>query len=221
MTRLCKRVCSTCLLIALLGGVCLLCGCAAVAVIDRAIPKSIDAQYKGLAGQKVAVMVWAPLGARIDYPNLQKDTATSVQAYLIAKADEDEFKLTQYPWEARSVVRFQKEHPETEAQAVAEYAPRISGITRLIYVEIGEFATRSETTVQLLKGNMLGNVKVVEIKDGKATTTFQRNGVRVQYPRKSKEGVIDVPESVIYRETVGAFALEVAQLFYGHVIEED
>ena len=49
------------------------------------LPKSEDAKYKGLAKQKVAVMVWADRGTRIDYPNLQLDTGNTIQAKLISQ----------------------------------------------------------------------------------------------------------------------------------------
>lgn len=64
-------------------------GCQVAGYFASAIPKSVDAQYKGLAGQKVAVMVWADRGLRIDWPNLELDTGNGIQSYLLAKTDED------------------------------------------------------------------------------------------------------------------------------------
>jgi hypothetical protein len=196
-------------------------GCGVAAVVGKAIPKSEDAQYKGLANQKVAVMVWVDRGIRIDYPNLRLDTANTIQADLIAKTDQAELKETQFPYEGRSVVRFQNEHPEMEGRPASEYAPRMKGITRLISVEISEFGTRSETAVQLLKGAMRGNVKVIEVENGKSKIVYERADVQVQYPPKSPEGVIDRPEGEIYAGTVHAFSLRIAQLFYGHVVEDE
>lgn len=195
-------------------------GCSAVGLIASAIPKKVDAKYKGLAKQKIAVMVWASLGTRIDFPMLQKDTTTMIQSDLIAKNDEDELKETQFPWEPRSVVLFQKEHPELETQSAKEYASRISGITRLVYVEITDFSTRGSTAPQLLKGTMTGNVKVVEVENGKSKMGFELNGISIFFPPKSPEGTMDVPEDVIYRETIKSFAQSVAELFYTHPVEE-
>ena len=195
-------------------------GCALVAIVGRAIPKSVDSEYKGLAKQKVAVMVWADRGTRVDWPTIQIDAANTMQAYLIAKKDEDDLKEIQFPWEPRSILRFQKEHPELEGRPATEYAQRISGITRLITVEVGDFTTRSETAVQLLKGSMVGNVKVIAIEDGKATIVYERSGVRATFPPKAPEGVVDMAESRVYAGTVNAFGLAVAELFYGHIVED-
>lgn len=195
-------------------------GCVLAGWVAAGVPKSEDAKYKGLAKQRVAVMVWAERGTRIDYSSLQLDLGNTIQTTLLAKADEADVKDIQFPYEVRSVLRFQKEHPELEGRSITEYAQRISGITRLVYVEIGDFTTHSDTAVQLLRGTLTANVKVVEVNGGKAKIVYEINNVRTNFPPKDKDGVIDVPEQAIYAGTVRAMGLQIAQLFYGHVIED-
>jgi hypothetical protein len=195
-------------------------GCQAIGYFASAIPQSVDAQYKGLAGEKVAVMIWADRGLRIDFPNLQLDTGNGIQSFLLAKTDEDSLKKTQFPWEVRSVLRFQKEHPELESRSITEYAHRISGVTKLIFVEIGDFSTRSGTAVQLFRGGMTANLKVLDVKPGASTVVYEKQHIQVNFPPKSPEGVIDASEALIYNGTVNAMSLEIAELFYPHVIED-
>lgn len=195
-------------------------GCALFAVFASAVPKSEDAKYKGLAKQRVAVMIWADRATRVDFQTLQLDLGNTIQSILLSKASEDDVKDIQFPYEVRSVIRFQKEHPELEGRNAAESAQRMSGITRMIYVEIGDFTTRSDTAVQLMRGSMATNVKVVEISGGKAKVAYEANNLRSIFPPKQKEGVIDVPEQTIYAGTVQAMGQQIAELFYGHVIEE-
>jgi hypothetical protein len=123
-------------------------------------------------------------------------------------------------WEVRSVLRFQKEHPELEGRSITEYAHRISGIDRLIFIEIADFSTRNGTAVQLLKGGMTANVKVLEIGDKSSKIVFEELHVQVNYPPKAPEGVIDMSEAAVYGGTVDTMALQVAQLFYPHIIED-
>jgi len=196
-------------------------GCALFAVFASAVPKSEDAKYKGLAKQRVAVMPWAERSTRIDYQTIQLDLGNTIQSTLLAKAGEADVKDIQFPYEVRSVIRFQKEHPELEGRGIAEYAQRISGVTRLIYVEIGDFTTRSDTAVQLMRGAITANVKVVEISGGKSKIVYEVNNLRSYFPPKQKEGVIDVPEQAIYAGTVQAMGQQIAELFYGHIVEED
>lgn len=195
-------------------------GCQLIGFVAATIPQSVDAQYKGLAKQKVAVLVWADRGTRIDFPNLQLDLGNGVQANLIAKANESSLKGSQFPWESRSVLRFQREHPELEGRAVTEWAHRLSGITRLIFIEVPEFSTRSGTAIQLLKGGMTANVKVLEIGASQSKIVYERQNVQVTYPPKVKEGVVDVPEIAIYSGTVNEMALTIAKLFYPYAIED-
>ncbi len=195
-------------------------GCTILGFFAAAVPRSVDAEYKGLAGEKVAVMVWADRGLRIDFEHLQLDTANAIQSNLLAKTNESSLKNTTFPWEPRSVVRFQKEHPEFEGMSVTEYAHRISGITRLIFVEVGYFSTRSGTAVQLMRGEMMVNVKVLEVKPGKSTVIYEKQNLQVSFPERSPEGVLDVPEAVIYNGTIKAMARSIAELFYPHVIED-
>ena len=117
----------------------LMSGCGAVGWFASSMPKSEDAKYKGLAKQRVAVMIWAERSTRIDYQTIQLDLGNTIQATLLAKADQDDVENIQFPYEVRSVIRFQKEHPELEGRSITEYAQRIAGITRMIYVEIGDF----------------------------------------------------------------------------------
>ena len=170
-------------------------GCGTLGYVAANLPKSEDAKYKGLAKQKVAVMVWADRGTRIDYPNLQLDTGNTIQAQLISKADEADVKEIQFPWEVRRCCASRRSILNSKGAPITEYAHRISGITRLIYVEVGDFSTRSDTAVQLLRGSMNTNVKVVEIGNGTSKVVYEINNLNTLFPPKQKEGVIDKPEA--------------------------
>jgi len=195
-------------------------GCQIFGAVASKIPRSRDAQYKNLAGQRVGVLAWTHRGIRIDYPNLQIDMANAIQAQLQAKTDESSLEETTFPWEPRSVLRFMREHPELEAQGVTEWAPRVSGIDRLIYIEIVDFSTRSGSAVQLLRGGITVNVKVVEIQNRAATIGYERQHMRLYFPPNAPEGVVNVSEAAIYNGTVTVASREIGRLFYPHVIED-
>jgi hypothetical protein len=96
----------------------------------------------------------------------------------------------------------------------------MAGLSRLIYVEVNDFTTRSDTAVQLLRGSISANVKVLEIEQGKSKVVYEINNLRTYFPPKQKDGVIDVPEQAIYAGTVKDMGVQIAQLFYGHVVED-
>src|SRR5689334_16222951 len=120
-------------------------GCAVLGVAAHAVPVTIKPAYTGLKGQSVAVMVWADRSIRIDFPKVSLDLSNYVQTTLAKSVGLDETKEiltgTTFPYEPRSVVRFQQDHPEIQSQQVTEFAPRL-GVTRLIYIEIEQLQTR-------------------------------------------------------------------------------
>lgn len=194
-------------------------GCEVLSVVGSAIPMTVDAEYTGLKGQKVAVMCWVDRGIRIDYPQLQLDTATFIQTQLTEHKTDSDLKGSTWPWEPRSVVRFQREHPELEGRPINEYGQRITGVTRLVYIEVDQFSTRGDETVQLKRGRMLGRVKVLDITDGKAKIVYEKQNLEVAFPEDRPEGVLDMPEAQVYGETVKLFGTAVAQLFHSYQVE--
>lgn len=178
----------------------------------------VQAKYKDLKGQSVAVMVWADRGIRVDFPHIQLDTANGIQSKLVkARKDKnDELKDTKFPMSAATVVRFQEDHPEWAADSIEEIAPRL-GVSRVIYVEIDGFQTRSDSAVDLFRGTLTATVRVVEVTNGKARVVHTEEDMRNIYPEKSpEEGVPSIGDFETYRQTVDAFTTSVANLFYTH-----
>src|SRR5687768_9228015 len=119
-------------------------------------PETVQPKYMGLENQSTGVMVWADRGLRIDWPMIQLDLANTVQQKLtdFQKGKGRESKTlvgTTFPVLPASIVRYQKDHPEIEAMPVTDIAPRL-GVKRLIYVELEDFATRSNQQVALYRG---------------------------------------------------------------------
>src|SRR5579885_2241091 len=104
-------------------------GCNVLGLASYIAPSpTINAAYKGLAGQRVAVMVWTDGAMKIDWPTLQLDVAHGIDSRVEGKAKEkgapSELKGTTFAM-PESVLRFQRDHPETETQAITDVAPRM------------------------------------------------------------------------------------------------
>ncbi|HEV7300845.1 MAG TPA: hypothetical protein VGN72_15875 [Tepidisphaeraceae bacterium] len=208
-----------------------LAGCGPLAVLANAMPKPpIKPKYTGLQDQSVAIMVWTDRGVRIDWPGISLDVATGVHNRLATPKDAKgkpqkvakELTGAKFPYIPASVVRFQREHPETEGMPITEVAPRL-GVSRLIYVEIESFQTRSDSAVELYRGSMVGTLRVVEVApDGTAKVAYEENDVRVDFPRKAqREGVPDLGDGKTYSGTVSTFAQEIVNRFIEHAAPED
>ncbi len=200
-------------------------GCAIFAQVAQALPQVQPPKYANLADQTVAVVVWAEEnGVRIDWPNIHMDTAQMIQSKLLqqqATEKPKELKLTRFPLSPASVARFQEENPDSAAQGIAEMAPRL-GVSRVIYVEIRGFQTRSEAANDLFRGTLTGSVSVVEVSNGKGRTAFTDDTLKIQFPRISPdEGLPNLGDFAVYHGTLDGFTTEVVKRFVPHGDDPD
>ena len=210
-------------ILVLMQGGCTLLG---VAAYKLKPPETVQPKYMGLENQSTGVMVWADRGLRIDWPMIQLDLANTVQKKLtdFQKGKGRESKTlvgTTFPVLPASIVRYQKDHPEIEAMPVTDIAPRL-GVRRLIYVELDDFATRSDQQVALFRGTGNATVKLVEV-DGanEAHVAFEQNNVTTHFPPKAPpEGTSAFGDARIYAGTIDALGTEIARLFVQYQLEE-
>lgn len=194
-------------------------------------PPMVDAQYKGMAGQSVGVMVWADRGVRIDWSPIRMDLANSIQVLLSPKKPSKEgkppkeikeFKGATFPVLPKSIVRYQDDHPEIEGEPITDVAPRLT-VTRLIYVEIEDFATRAPGAVDLYRGSASATLKIVEVdpQTKTAKVAYEENGITAEFPRNAPEdGVAGAGDQKMYVGTIKALAEEIVKRLVPYQAEE-
>lgn len=204
-------------------------GCAQIGavfgIVAQAVPRYVEPAYKGLAGQQVIVMVWADQKVRLDYPDLQEDVAAALQNKLIevqAAEKPDGMKDATFPVSTATVIQYQQDHPETEFQPVTDVASQFQG-TRLVYVEVTDFSTRSDASLELYQGKLSATLRVVEMTEptpGKVAAKVGYDGgmLSVMYPPKelNKDGLPGGTDSVISQKTVQSFVDDATKRFYKH-----
>jgi hypothetical protein len=204
-------------------------GCNVIGVAAQLLPPGqIAPAYKGLQNQTVAVVVWADRGARLDNPTLQMDIAQGITDKLALMTRPHDPKEKPAPELANirylnpmSVIRLQEEHPELEGLPSTEIATRL-GVTRVIYVEIFNFETHSNLSIDLFKGTVLAKLEVLEVTPGPnktARVAFTEPDIRTVYPKYSSEGVPGsdmVNGETVYKNTTDDFTSEIALRFMTH-----
>src|SRR5450432_644748 len=182
-------------------------GCAFIAMAEKASPKMEAPAYTGLPGQSIGVMVWTDRGTRADWPSLPLDLGNLVDDKLRkVAATAPELKNSTWPVQASSIVRYQNDHPGIEAAPVTYIAPKLV-FSRLIYIEMQSFSTRSEVSLQMFRGNATCALEVVETTNSQSKVAYTDSTVHAFYPPKSApEGVLNSNDAVIYRGTVDALA---------------
>jgi hypothetical protein len=202
----------------------LLSGCNAVGYVAAAAQGEdmVEASYKGLAGQKCGVMVWADDGVLDDRQAIQLDTAKGIQLKLQEAAKVNVSEVANITWTSpEQILQYQQNHPETAGEAAEEIAPRL-GITRLIYIEVEEFATHPNDSPDLWRGQMTATLKVVEITGTKAKVAYAERGVNAVAPRNCPpEGLPNLDEDAVYKGTVDAFTSEIGKRFVPHEADVD
>ena len=126
-----------------------------------------------------------------------------------------------FPVLPASIVRYQRDHPEIEAMTITDVAPKFN-VSRLIYIELEDFSTRADSTVQLFRGVASATVRVLEVTpDGKATVAFEQNNVSTTYPPKAPpEGIPNAGDYKMYTGTMTRLAEEIVNLFVPYQVEE-
>ncbi len=190
-------------------------GCAALAVAGNAIPVTVHARYAGLANHSAGIMVWADKGVLIDWGTLQIDLATAVQNKL-QTAKTEETKGVSWPWPPQSIVKYVRDHPAVESDPAVEIAPRLQ-VQRLIYVEVQQFRTRSETALELFRGQATVTLSVIEVENGKGKVAYTEDNIRATYPAKSpQDGLPNIGDSKTYFGTVDSMATEIVNRLTTH-----
>jgi uncharacterized protein YbaA (DUF1428 family) len=199
-------------------------GCAPAGYVAAAASGAdhIEAAYKGLANQKCAVMIWADDGVVNDFHAIQLDAAHGIQDKLVQAAKANTEEVANITWvPAEKILEYQQNHPGLDAEAIEDVAPNL-GITRLIYVEIESFQTRPNDSPDLSRGTMSGTLTVVAVDKGKGKVAYSQRDVSVLYPKNCPpEGLPDLEDAVVYRETLDTFTTEVAKAFIPHDVDVD
>jgi hypothetical protein len=194
--------------------------CQLASVLGKAIPQNTHAMYSGLRGQSVGILVWADRGIMIDWGTIQLDLANSVQDKLI-KSKADEVKGASWPYPPASYVKFMRDHPGIESAPISEVAPRF-GVSRVIYIEVQNFRTRSQREVELFRGEATMSLKIIEIDSaGHPKTAFAEDNIKAVFPTWAPpDGVPSLGDNKTYNGTVDAMATEIANRLITHETEE-
>jgi len=195
-------------------------GCNVLGFAAAALPPpTVRPRYTGLTGQSVGVLVWTDRGIRIDWPTLPLDAGNGIQSKL-RHTSAHELDKTTFPVEPASILRYQQDHPDLDAEGVLALAPQL-GVTRLLYVEVDDFSTRAAASLDLYRGTLTGTLKVIEIKDGTAKVAYEEPNIRVIYPPKSpEEGVPRGNDYQFYLGTLDVFTTQIVHRLVSHSEDE-
>lgn len=182
-------------------------------------PPMVDAQYSRFAGQSVAVMTWADQSIRIDYPNVSMDLSNALSNFLKTQTGKDQPFFGSTFLSAQSVAQFQALNPSAEFAPVESTAAKLK-VSRLIYVELDDLTTRTDSAGDLFLGRAIASVKVVEVAGGGGAVVYEERNIEVRYPPKAPpEGTLKGSDMQMYVGVIQTLAERISMRFIPHEME--
>jgi hypothetical protein len=177
------------------------------------------ARYGGLAGNKVGVMVWTNPPTKRDFPNARLDIAKGVQDKLQqATVEAPELKGISFPVRAESIAHYQQTYPQIEVMPIERVAPKLGGVTRLIYIEVGDLRTRAgDVALNLYRGYITGTLKVIEVQDGVGRLAYEESNIIATFPQDAPDaGTPNLDDQRAYQGAIDEFTTQVSIRFFAH-----
>ena len=161
----------------------------------------------GFKGQSVAVMAWADDSLRYEHNMLIMDITRVSQKLQGSQARKAEELWGDVPAqkEAGRDIRVPDEPSGVAADPIVETAPRF-GVTRLIYIEVGNFDLHSGAVVDLSRGSLSATVTVVEVATAKGKSPTRPPLMRPTLKRAQKKECLTSPTSRLTSAPSTSFA---------------
>ncbi len=180
-------------------------------VVDSATPDTIyirEAQYKGLVGKRVAVMV------NMDEFRLGRDAGTKrLLVEQLCRSFESEIKDIKLV-SVDQVMAYDKAHDYWGSESCAKLMGDL-GVERLIKIDVDEFEAKGRSAYASMKGRLSGQVSIGEVgEDGAESSYVFRVRVAVDYsPTGDVEAVVLGSGDAFERGLMSLFGLKVINLF--------
>ncbi len=187
----------------------MLCGCQALAIPwlmwANEPTKLEEAEYPYLSDKTTAIVVWADMDTRFEYPYIQLEIAEHIRAQL--EANVKGAKIIP----GRTVFETQQRDADWERAHPAELGRRF-GADRVMMVEVARFSIREPDTPHLYRGRIAAAIKIYDGSDTGAAPTYKAS-VDSAYPPDSV-GKYGTEEKAVRLATYQAFAADVAAKFH-------
>jgi hypothetical protein len=173
--------------------------------------QKVKAEFKGLSGKTVAVVVYTDLRTQYEYPDLNLTLSSAICGLL--KDNVEKIKLIP----ATRVVHYQDQNiywPEMDKTELG----KALGADCVIYVPLEEFTTRVPDSSYLYHGRAACEPSVYDVSKPprEARVYKSEDKIRVEYPEHEPSGMVNENDRQIRDKTEKQLAERVAWKFYDH-----
>jgi hypothetical protein len=176
---------------------------------DGSLKRDVEAEYDGLAGKSVAVVVSCDRAVLADFPTITNEVTTRLHNRLREAGAAGSHSNTD------ELLAYLYNRPGWQTRPLSELAKELK-VERLIFVDLQEFRLREPGNTWLWEGVAAGSVNVVEA-DGAAPDDFAfSRTVRVTFPDDQGTGPAQLSGQVVASELLRRFCERSAWQFFKH-----
>lgn len=187
-------------------------GCQLAAfVLPRERTFDVTAQYRGLDGRSVAVLVAADEYTLYRFPKAPAYTCKVISASLQASVPD----VTMM--NPKQIVQYQSEHPHWVTYRYSRIL-RDLGVDRLVIVDLADYQTHEPGNSHIWRGVISGTVSVIEADGPDPDDVGASFDVAARYPEEGEVGLLDQDDETIQLGMLQVFARDVARLFHDHQV---
>lgn len=169
----------------------------------------VEAEYKGLQEQRVAVLVSADAGLLYRHPNAQLEIGTAVSESIAANVA----GVTVI--DPADIVAFQQRNIYWSTATYSQLADRL-GVSRLVMIEMREYRLHDPGNTVMYRGVASSRIEVAEADAPDPDTPVYATEVSIAYPPNRPEGVPEANPATIRKGLIDAFSRAVVGKFYDH-----
>lgn len=174
----------------------------------------IKAEYPGLHEKKTAVLVMTTPAVDFEHPYAQFELAS-----VLAQALGQNVKNAQLV-DPEEIDRFQREDLDWLSLPIDEIGRKF-GAQRVVYVDVIQYTTAEENSVNLLRGRIWADVSVYDMESAESTFPCYNSEIMVVYPEYAPLPMSSGAQGRIEGESIRLFAEQVSRKFYDHRITLD
>jgi len=204
------------LVLLLLAGLPLLAGCPASRYFAYLLfggqEKPVKAEFTGLKGKSVAVVVFCDKRTQYDYPDISLTLASAIAGEL--EKHVEKVRVI----DPRQVVKYQDSNIYWDEMGKTELGKAL-GADFLLFVPLEEFSTRETGSQNLYRGRITSQCGLwqVSLPERKARV-WQSETIRVVHPEHDPSGLLQENDRVVREKTERLFADRLAKKFYDHKV---
>jgi hypothetical protein len=169
----------------------------------------VEARYKDLAGQEVAVLVAGDQRTLLHYPKAREGVCKLISQRLAENVEDIELM------DPEAVIDYQVNHPYWHTLRYSTVIDRLE-VDRLVIVDLVDFRTREPGNRHVQQGQATANVGVVEAEAEDPDNFAFHAVVEAEYPDNTNIGVVNAEGESIQLGLIKTFSERAAGLFYKH-----